>query len=122
MLIHFRFSEYADREDLSSNTLLNKILKRWIGFELSIQPLNPIILPSNLFVRLLNTVNEEDWEILKQQLIPELVKSLFSLVYDTSRPEDLFKHLEFMSKYSGWFSLQLFKNNGINDTAKCSVA
>ncbi|GEM_PF-5551388 len=69
--------EHADREDLSSNTLLNKILKRWIGFELSIQPLNPIILPSSFFVSLLDTVSEEDWEILKQKLIPELVKSLF---------------------------------------------
>lgn len=110
--------EHADREDLSSNTLLNKILKRWISFELSIQPLNPIILPSNLFASLLDTVSDEDWEILKQQLIQEVVKSLFSLIYDTSRPEELFKHLEFMSKYSGWFSLQVFKNNGITNIVK----
>lgn len=51
-------------------------------------------------------------------MIPEVVKSLFSLVYDTSRPEEFFKHLEFMSKYSGWFSLHVFKNNGVTDIVK----
>lgn len=113
--------EYADREDLSSNTLLNKILKRWIGFELSVQPLNPIMLPSNFFLAVLNTASNEEWEILKQQLIPELAKTLFSLTYDTTRSEEIVNHLEFMSKYSGWFSLQLFKNNngaGISGSAK----
>src|SRR5690606_22668828 len=112
--------EYADREDLSSNTLLNKILKRWIGFELSVRPLNPIVLPSNFFLALLNTASNEEWEILKQQLTPELAKTLFSLTHDTTRLEEIVNHLEFMSKHSGWFSLQLFKNNnsvGISGSA-----
>lgn len=103
--------EYASREDLSSNTLLNKILKRWTAFELSVRPMNPVVLPSNFFLALLNMAGGTEWESLKQRMIPELAKTLFSLTHDTTRSEEIVNHLEFMSKYSGWFSLQVFKNN-----------